>query len=82
MAYHSNILENLANAYFEQVADEYLRACADAQVRAQFSYFDQHIVRSSHGHYWVADEADYGADLPDFRDQIVFTIRSSRSDGD
>ena len=80
MAYHSNILENLADAYFEHDADAYLRACADAQVRAQFSYFDQHVVRSSHGHYWVADEADYGTDLPYFRDQIVFTVRSSRSD--
>lgn len=58
----------------------YLRACADAHVRAQFSYFDQHVVRSSHGHYWVAGEADYGADLPDFRDRIVFTILSNRSD--
>ena len=82
MAYHSNILGNLADAYFEQDADAYLRACADAQVRAQFSYFDQHIVRSSHGHYWVADEADYATDLPDFSNQIVFTIRSNRSDGD
>ena len=82
MAYHSNILENLADAYFEQDADAYLRACADAQVRAHFSYFDQHIVRSSHGHYWVADESDYAADLPDFRDQIVFTVRSNRSDED
>jgi hypothetical protein len=57
MACHLNILENLADAYF-----------------------DQHIVRSSHGDYWVADEADYGTDLPDFRDQIVFTMRSNRSD--
>lgn len=80
MAYHTNVLEALADDYFEADADAYLRACADAQVRAQFSYFNQHIVRSGHGHYWVADEADYEVDLDSFRQQIVLTIPSARSD--
>lgn len=82
MADHSNILENHTDAYFEQDADAYLRACAEARIRAQFSYFDQHVVRSSHGHHWVAAEAVYAAELPDFGDQIVFTVRSNRSDED
>lgn len=80
MAYRSNILKALADTYFERDADAYARACADAQIRAQVSYFDQHVVRSSHGHYWVADEADYVAEWDSIENRIVFTVCSARSD--
>lgn len=78
MAYTSNLLDALADSYFESDTNAYLRACADAQIRAHFSHFDQHVVRSMHGHYWVADEADFEIELDDLRQDIVLTLQADR----
>jgi hypothetical protein len=75
-----NTLATLADSYFKQDSDAYTKAVQAAEERARCSYFDQHIVRSMHGHYWVADEGDYTTEFPDFARDIVHTIPSTYSD--
>ena len=79
MTVHLNNIETLADSYFQQDAYAYSKAIEAAQERVRCSYFDQHIVRSMHGHYWVADEGDYEAEWPDFAKDIVHTIPLTRA---
>lgn len=52
----------------------YLAAVAQAERRAQSSYFDQHVVEDQERGYIAIDEGDYSA-LPMYLiDRIVFTI--------
>jgi hypothetical protein len=73
-------LDVVADAWFQAEKQAYARAVEDAERRSSVSYFDQHVVRSIHGHYWVADEADWEVDLALIRDCIVHTVPSLRSD--
>lgn len=60
--------------------DAYLAAYAKAAARAPYSYFDQHIIRTDDGCYWVADEGDYESLMADLVDRIVHTVAAGRSD--
>ncbi len=60
--------------------DAYLAAYAKAAARAPDSYFDQHIIRTDDGCYWVADEGDYESLMADLVDRIVHTVAAGRSD--
>lgn len=58
----------------------YMAAYAKAATRARYSYFDQHIIRTDDGCYWVADEGDYETLMQDLVDWIVHTVGAGRSD--
>ena len=60
--------------------DAYMAAYAKAAARAPRSYFDQHIIRTDDGCYWVADEGDYESLMADLVDRIVHTVAAGRSD--
>lgn len=60
--------------------DAYMAAYAKATARAPYSYFDQHIIRTDDGCYWVADEGDYETLMADLIDRIVHTVPAGRSD--
>lgn len=60
--------------------DAYMAAYAHASARAPYSYFDQHIIRTDDGCYWVADEGDYETLMADLIDRIVHTVAAGRSD--
>lgn len=60
--------------------DAYLAAYAKAAARAPHSYFDQHIIGTDDGCYWVADEGDYETLMQDLIDRIVHTVTAGRSD--
>ena len=60
--------------------EAYMAAHAKAAIRARYSYFDQHIIRTDDGCYWVADEGDYETLMQDLVDRIVHTVDSGRSD--
>jgi hypothetical protein len=60
--------------------DAYMAAYAKAAARAPHSYFDQHIIRTDDGCYWVADEGDYETLMQDLIDRIVHTVTAGRSD--
>jgi hypothetical protein len=49
-------------------------------VRAQHSYFDQHIIRMDDGRYWVADEGSYETLMQDLVDRIVHTVTAKLMD--
>jgi hypothetical protein len=68
------------DAAAEEDTQAFLKAHADAAVRARHSYFDQHIVLDDDGHYWVADEGDYSPLLPRIYDRIVHTVDAGLSD--
>lgn len=57
-----------------------LKAQTMAHVRAAASYFDQHIIRTDDGCYWVADEGSYETLMHDLADRIVGTIPAGKSD--
>jgi hypothetical protein len=60
--------------------DAYMAAYTRAATRAPYSYFDQHIIRTDDGCYWVADEGDYETLMQDLVDRIVHTVAAGRSD--
>jgi hypothetical protein len=60
--------------------DAFMAAYSKAAGRAPYSHFDQHIIRTDEGCYWVADEGDYEAEMPNLIDRIVHTVRGGRSD--
>lgn len=60
--------------------DAFMAAYAKAAARAPYSYFDQHIIRTDDGCYWVADEGDYETLMADLIDRIVHTVPAGRSD--
>ena len=60
--------------------DAYMAAYSRAVARAPYSYFDQHIIRTDDGCYWVADEGDYETLMQDLVDRIVHTVDAGRSD--
>ncbi len=63
------------------VADVTLDAAMiQASMRAAYSYFDQHIIRTDDGCCWVADEGSYETLMPDLGDRIVATVPAGRSD--
>ena len=57
-----------------------MAAYTKAATRARYSYFDQHIIRTDDGCYWVADEGDYETLMQDLVDRIVHTVDAGRSD--
>lgn len=63
----------------DQVAAEktFAEALKNAEERAKISGFDQHIVRSEGGSYWVLDDGD-GTPPEDFADRLERTIREPR----
>jgi hypothetical protein len=81
MTIHSQIILDTA---MPGAADEdtsaYLEAYRDAEIRAGHSYFAQHIVRDTDGHYWVADEGAYSPLPPELCDRIVHTVEARLSD--
>lgn len=79
MTFHSPITTTAAAAANH---DAYMAAYAHAAARAPYSYFDQHIIRTDDGCYWVADEGDYETLMQDLVDRIVHTVAAGRSDED
>lgn len=77
MTFYSPITTNAAAAADH---DAYMAAYAKAAARAPYSYFDQHIIRTDDGCYWVADEGDYETLMADLIDRIVHTVPAGRSD--
>ena len=55
MTFYSPISTTAATAADHEA---YMAAYATATARAPYSYFDQHIIRTDDGCYWVADEGD------------------------
>ena len=80
MTVHFDTLDTLADRYFSTDRHAYAKALEAAEQRARCSCFDQHIVRSMHGHYWVADEGDYECEFADFAKDVVHTVPSTYSD--
>lgn len=78
MTYLSQITTADAAAVADNAA--YLEAHARAAARAAHSYFDQHIIRSDDGTYWVADEGDYEPLMQDLIDRIALTVTAGRLD--
>ncbi|PCD03833.1 hypothetical protein COC42_05715 [Sphingomonas spermidinifaciens] len=78
MTFYSPIITTAAAAAAEH--DAYMAAYARAAARAPYSYFDQHIIRTDDGCYWVADEGDYETLMQDLVDRIVHTVAAGRSD--
>lgn len=79
MTFYSPITTTTAGAADH---DAYMAAYAHAAARAPYSYFDQHIIRTDDGCYWVADEGDYETLMQDLVDRIVHTVAAGRSDED
>ena len=78
MTYLSQITTADAAAVADNAA--YLDAYARAAARAAYSYFDQHIIQTDDGRYWVAGEGDYEPMMQDLIDRIVHTVDAGRSD--
>ena len=78
MTFYSPIITTAAAGAAEH--DAYMAAYARAAARAPYSYFDQHIIRTDDGCYWVADEGDYETLMQDLVDRIVHTVPAGRSD--
>ena len=51
-----------------------------ACVRAQHSFFDQHVIEDEFGHYRAIDEGDYNALPQDLIDSIVHTVPGMMAD--
>jgi hypothetical protein len=77
MTFYSPISTTAATAADHEA---YMAAYATATARAPYSYFDQHIIRTDDGCYWVADEGDYETLMQDLVDRIVHTVAAGRSD--
>lgn len=82
MTYLSQISPADATLYTGAEHAAFMAAYAKARERAAFSYFDQHIICTDDGCYWVADEGDYESLMPDLVDRIVHTVDAGRSDED
>lgn len=82
MTYLSQISTADATLYTEVEHAAYMAAHAKAAERAGYSYFDQHIIRTDDGCYWVADEGDYESLMQHLVDRIVHTVDAGRSDED
>ncbi len=82
MTYLSQFNTADATPYTDVELAAYLAAYAKATDRAAHSYFDQHIIRTDDGCYWVADEGDYESLMQDLADRIVHTVNAGRSDED
>ncbi|GGB42417.1 hypothetical protein GCM10011380_34910 [Sphingomonas metalli] len=81
MTFYSPIITTAAAAAAAAAEhDAYMAAYARAAARAPYSYFDQHIIRTDDGCYWVADEGDYETLMQDLVDRIVHTVAAGRSD--
>jgi hypothetical protein len=80
MTYLAPISTSDAVPYSAEEHGRYLEAVRHAQVRAQHSYFDQHIIRMDDGRYWVADEGSYEALMQDLVDRIVHTVAAMLMD--
>jgi hypothetical protein len=80
MTYLSQIITTDATLHTDTDHVAYMAAYAKARSRAACSYFDQHIIRTDDGCYWVADEGDYESLMQDLVDRIVHTVDAGRSD--
>ncbi len=58
----------------------YDAAVRAATIRAQHSFFDQHVVEDEFGSFLAVDEGDYSALPQDLIDRIVHTVNAGRSD--
>jgi hypothetical protein len=80
MTYLAPISISDAAPYSAEEHRRYMEAVRNAQVRAQHSYFDQHIIRMDDGRYWVADEGSYETLMEDLVDRIVHTVTAKLMD--
>ncbi len=80
MTYLSQISTADATLYTDAEHTAYMAAYGKATERAAYSYFDQHIIRTDDGCYWIADEGDYESLMQDLVDRIVHTVDAGRSD--
>lgn len=53
-----------------------------ADIRANHSFFDQHIIEEADGSYIAIDEGDYDALPQHLIDQLVYTITGRMGDDD
>ena len=60
----------------------YETAYAQADIRANHSFFDQHIIAQEDGSYTAVDEGDYDALPQRLIDQVVNTIAGRMGDDD
>jgi hypothetical protein len=51
-----------------------------AHMRAQHSYFDQHIITDAEAGYLAIDAGDYGALAPELADRVIETVPGHFSD--
>ncbi|MFT4026831.1 MAG: hypothetical protein QM676_08535 [Novosphingobium sp.] len=58
----------------------FFTAVANAERRAQGSYFDQHVVADDEAGYITIDEGDYGALPMAIIDRIVHSVPGGRLD--
>lgn len=65
-------------ATFNQPA--YDAACRTASIRAQHSFFDQHIIEDEEAGFIAIDEGDYNGLAPHLIDRIVHTIAGQMAD--
>ena len=65
-------------AVFNQPA--YDAAYRTASIRAQHSFFDQHVIEDEGGSFLAIDEGDYNALPQDLIDRIVHTLPGMMAD--
>jgi len=58
----------------------YEAAVRTASVRAQHSFFDQHVIEDAFGGFLAIDEGDYNALPQDLIDRIVHTVPGMMAD--